>query len=315
MLAGSVVRGGHTAIVTLALLVAGSASAQDWSAISSEPQRAQGFDYCAWAASSAKSTTSPPDFEAQIKDAESGRQEVRLAALILASAGVGVASEQKNEKSCRREFKRGEKLYRNLQRREQRRLKSQAGFERSADADIALVQTAISQHWLADQVARAVYLGLQKDANSGFRRWARQRATAQATLVDATATAYLKQLLERYDWIDRQRFGPAVSQNAWLLVQHADDHPHFQSQVLERMSAYLDSGGIKKANYAYLWDRVAVNSGRPQRYGTQPIWECHDGKLDLQPLAEPEQVNQRRAEMGMDSVESGLAQMSASVCR
>jgi len=121
-------------------------------------------------------------------------------------------------------------------------------------------------------------------------------------------------LLEEYGWIDIKRVRKKVSDHAWLLVQHADDHVEFQAKALARMEPYLKTGGVKAKNYAYLWDRVAVNTGRKQRYGTQPTWECTDGKLELEPLEDPENVNERRAKMGMNTVEDSLDYMALSVC-
>ena len=82
------------------------------------------------------------------------------------------------------------------------------------------------------------------------------------------------------------------------------------------MEPYLKTQGVSKKNYAFLWDRVAVNSGEKQRYGTQPTWVCtSDGNLTLKPLEDPENVNVRRAEMGMNTVEEGLEEMANSICR
>lgn len=140
-------------------------------------------------------------------------------------------------------------------------------------------------------------------------------SVANATLADFQATHYLKTTLEKFDWIDIERFGAKVSGRAWTLVQHADDDPEFQQQVLTRMEPYLSDGGVSPGNYAYLWDRVAVNHGRLQRYGTQPVWECQDGKLAQQPMEDPSGVNERRAKMGLGSVESQLLEMARNTCK
>ena len=96
----------------------------------------------------------------------------------------------------------------------------------------------------------------------------------------------------------------------------ADSDPAFQQKALDRMTPYVETDGVSKGDYAYLWDRVAVNTDRKQRYGTQPTWECTtDNKLTLQPLEDPENVNKRRAEMGLGSVEESLADMAREVCR
>lgn len=81
------------------------------------------------------------------------------------------------------------------------------------------------------------------------------------------------------------------------------------------MEPYVESGGVRRKHYAYLYDRVAVNTGRMQRYGTQPTWQCEDdGSMQLKPLEDPARVNDRRAEMGLNTVEEGLAEMTRQVC-
>ena len=84
--------------------------------------------------------------------------------------------------------------------------------------------------------------------------------------------------------------------------------------MMKGFGKYLATGGVSKKNYAYLWDRVAVNHDREQRYGTQPDWDCKDGKLELRPVEDPDNLDARRTEMGLGPVEQALAQMAANVC-
>jgi len=176
------------------------------------------------------------------------------------------------------------------------------------------IQTEITRHWREDQSSRGAYLSLATQDKNGAPFWAQRLSTAHSLRVDGRSKAYIEQLVDDYQWIDIKRFGNKVSDHAWILVQHADRDPKFQSHVLEAMGPYLKKGTIKAANYAFLWDRVAVNTGRKQRYGTQPTWECKDGKLQLQPMEDPDNVNKRRAQMKMNSVEQGLQQMAQGVC-
>ncbi len=55
------------------------------------------------------------------------------------------------------------------------------------------------------------------------------------------------------------------------------------------------------AQEAYLFDRIAMYEGRPQRYGTQPLL-CPDGKYRRWQTENPEALNQRRASMGLPPV-------------
>lgn len=277
-----------------------------------DPDAARNFDYCGLVYTNPDQPLSSRDL-GEYRDANA--DETTLAAKVLVDAGIAVATASRNERDCRRAFKRGRATFDKRLGSELRKLENRQARSLSEDPQIAEIQQAISEHRILDQAARQTYVALQTSAKSGAEYWARQLSASHATVIDAQSTGLMRQVLDTHTWIDAKRFGAAVSNHAWLLVQHADDHPEFQALALERMEPFLASGAIEPSNYAYLYDRVAVNSGREQRYGTQPDWTCKDGRLELKPLENPEGVNQRRAAMGMGSVEDGLAAMAQSVCR
>jgi hypothetical protein len=304
------------ALMSLLLVPACVVSAQTLDDLMLDVHAARSFDYCAWIAENRDTLAEQrPDHDVVIENTDRRYSERQVAAAVLVAAGLDVADKAGTPRRCARAFKRGEKLFDDAMHEAHRTLRNQADFERSDDPAIANVQADLSAHWLDDQVARQAYIELQTDDTEGERYWARQRAVSFSKIVDARASDYIMRVLESYDWIDIERFGTRVSKFAWLLVQHADHRPQFQALALERMQPHLDKGTIKPANYAHLWDRVAVNSGREQRYGTQPVWKCTNRRLQLEPLEDPANVNARRAKLGLDSVESGLARMSAEFCR
>ena len=57
---------------------------------------------------------------------------------------------------------------------------------------------------------------------------------------------------------------------------------------------------MSKEQYALMKDRILMDDGKPQIYGTQ--W--HNGKLYK--LESPENVNKRRKEMGLEPLEQYL---------
>ena len=109
------------------------------------------------------------------------------------------------------------------------------------------------------------------------------------------------------------RFGEWVSQQAWLLVQHADHDIEFQKHYLKLMETALEDKDIRPENYAYLWDRVQKNSGQPQRYGTQG--DCRK-KNQWEPykLEDPLQVNYYRQKMGLEPFNDYKKMVSALSC-
>ncbi|MEO0574417.1 MAG: DUF6624 domain-containing protein [Pseudomonadota bacterium] len=246
---------------------------------------------------------------------DSGADGDALADALLQKASLEVVHYAADQSVCEAIFDQGRATFAAALERNQLALRKVGGYRAAKDPGIASVQAQITQLWREDQSARGAYIGAKTDDDRGVAFWAQRLATAHASRVDEKSTRYMRNLLQDIDWVDQDRYGKDVSAHAWILVQHADDHVGLQQLALDRMTPFLASGGIKPANYAYLWDRVAVNTGKLQRYGTQPTWECSDsGQLTLQPMEDPEGVNARRAEMGLNTVEEGLSSMAASVC-
>lgn len=303
-------------LALLALAAAPPAAAEEAiEPLLSDADAARSHDYCSWRFALGDTEPDLPDFEAMLGESLELPEGSTMEAVILAAAGTRVALATDGKKACRKTFEKGAQKDGQLYDKVLKSVSRRAARPTSDDPEIRRVQELIARLWSEDQAARQAYLGSRTDDEEGADFWARRLAVARATAVDDNSTSQIKKLLETYDWIDRHRFGARFDQHAWILVQHADDDPAFQALVLERMEKHLDNGGVRKEDYAYLFDRVAVNHDRKQRYGTQPDWECNDeGKLELRPLEDPENVDVRRAEMGLGPAEEALAEMTRSVC-
>ena len=95
----------------------------------------------------------------------------------------------------------------------------------------------------------------------------------------------------------------------WLLAQHADADPAFQAECLPLLAAAVEAGEAARASLAYLEDRVCVGRGEPQRYGTQGA-DGEDGRWRPRPLAEPDEVDRRRADAGLEPLATYVARMN-----
>jgi len=112
--------------------------------------------------------------------------------------------------------------------------------------------------------------------------------------VDAANLPTIRRIVAAHDGLpDAGKVGTDGVAAAWLLVQHADRDPAFQSDVLARLGPLLDNGQVSRHEMALLTDRVLVNQDRPQRYGSQLL--AVDGRWVPQPMEAPAQVDQRRA--------------------
>lgn len=118
--------------------------------------------------------------------------------------------------------------------------------------------------------------------------------------IDADNTRWLENVIAEYGWPGHSLVGHDGAHAAWLLAQHADlDH---QLPWLRLLQQAVEQGDADQSDLAYLHDRVRIRQGQPQYYGTQ--WGgLEPDATRLFPLAEPDQVNARRAAVGLPAIE------------
>jgi hypothetical protein len=125
---------------------------------------------------------------------------------------------------------------------------------------------------------------------------------------DQERTERLAQIVTEHGWPTRTLVGEDGATAAWAIAQHSDLDPAFQRRMLELMREAAAVGEADRGDLAYLTDRVAANAGQPQTYGTQ--MGCGpDGKPQLAPLAEPDRVDQLRAEAGLPTLAEYLVEL------
>jgi hypothetical protein len=143
------------------------------------------------------------------------------------------------------------------------------------------------------------------DADQDMRIKAEEDDSIWDETMDPRNTARMKEIVEDIGWPTISKVGEKVSGDAWLLVQHADRNVDFQKHCLELMKAE-QAGEVALHDIAYLEDRVRVNSGQPQLYGTQFRWE---GSKPIQNIEDPEHIEERRKEMGLNTLAENLEDM------
>lgn len=122
-------------------------------------------------------------------------------------------------------------------------------------------------------------------------------------------TDRIEEILVEYGWPTYDLVGEDGEDAAWLIVQHADLDPDLQERGLELLAAAVDRGQASPGNLAYLYDRVAVGRGEPQRYGTQI--RCGDeGPVPATPIEDEAGVEARRAASDLDPLSDYLAELA-----
>ncbi|MFF2083318.1 DUF6624 domain-containing protein [Nocardia sp. NPDC058176] len=118
----------------------------------------------------------------------------------------------------------------------------------------------------------------------------------------------LEQILDTHGWPGRELVGEDGTESAWLVVQHAISHPGLMRRGLEMLRTVPDQD---PARVAMLEDRIRCFEGRSQQYGTQFDWD-DNGDLSPLPIETPDEVDQRRAELGLPSMAEAITTMRES---
>lgn len=106
-------------------------------------------------------------------------------------------------------------------------------------------------------------------------------------------------ILSNYGYPGKSMVGEKSSKNFWLIVQHCDNDLNFQHKVLEEMKKQVDLDNADGRNYAYLLDRVKINSGGKQVYGTQVQYDTQKGIAIPMELEDLDNVDELRNEVGL----------------
>ncbi|MFD7341087.1 DUF6624 domain-containing protein, partial [Streptomyces violascens] len=126
-------------------------------------------------------------------------------------------------------------------------------------------------------------------------------AFAAARQTDADNAQALVTLVAEGGWPGRSRVGEEGCRAALVIALHADHDRSLQSRLLDALHQAATRGEATPAQWAHLQDRLLVNSGKPQLYGTQYVYRPNEsgGRLELLPVDEPDALDRRRAQVGL----------------
>ena len=113
-------------------------------------------------------------------------------------------------------------------------------------------------------------------------------------------------IIDKYGFPGYDLVGEKGSNNFWLMVQHCDKDVPFQRRVLKAMQAELPKRNADPKNFAYLTDRVLINTGHKQLYGTQLTYNTDSCQAIPKPLQDSVNVDKRRVALGLETIESYL---------
>ena len=160
----------------------------------------------------------------------------------------------------------------------------------AADCEPAALRAELAARRDADQSARHAVIADPKD----------KAAQARALRADAGNTAWMRDVITQCGWPKQSVVGEDGAQSAWLLVQHADMDPEFQSWAANRMKQAVFAGEASGNGLALLVDRNRRLNDLPQVYGMQS-YKTPTGTVRFYDIVNPAELDARRKAIGLPS--------------
>ena len=138
-----------------------------------------------------------------------------------------------------------------------------------------------------------------RDSEEMKKHWALINQTDSANLIK------IKEILDTRGWLGANIIGGQGNSTLFLVIQHADLET--QEKYLPMMREAVKQGNASPGSLALLEDRVALRQGKRQIYGSQIGRDPETGEHYVLPLTDPENVNERRKEVGLGPIEDYIS--------
>lgn len=128
------------------------------------------------------------------------------------------------------------------------------------------------------------------------------RQTAERALWDAIGAVdeqnqkALLEMLPPEGWFYKSVYGEGPAKTAFLIIQHSDID--LWRRFLPVLEPLVATGEVEGQDYGLMYDRLAINEDRPQRFGSQVICKAGRYVVDYENLEDPANADARRAAMG-----------------
>ncbi|MDT3356028.1 MAG: hypothetical protein LIR35_00345 [Bacteroidota bacterium] len=133
--------------------------------------------------------------------------------------------------------------------------------------------------------------------------------------VDSLNQATVFCILDKEGW--PSHLSDKANRGIWIVIDHSD--LTYRSKYLGLVKEKAEEGVLDKTDYAILNDRVLMEEGKPQIYGTQIkmaatiVDDEIAMKLYLWPVGNPDALDSLRSTVGLYSIEEYLKTCSESI--
>ncbi len=124
-----------------------------------------------------------------------------------------------------------------------------------------------------------------------------QQLAEKQSHLDSELVVELESIIAEHGWPTISKVGAKANQFAFLILQHASLEK--QKKYFPMLRKAAEQNEARPADVAMLEDRIRMREGKPQRYGTQLHENPQTKKLELFPIEDEANVDDRRKEVGL----------------
>ncbi|WDO12440.1 hypothetical protein MH928_14045 [Flavobacterium sp. WW92] len=124
---------------------------------------------------------------------------------------------------------------------------------------------------------------------------------------DSLNLIQVEAIINKHGWLGSDKIGSQANTTLFMVIQHAELPA--QIKYLPMMREAVKKGNARASSLALLEDRVALKQGKKQIYGSQISWNMKTNESFVAPLEDPDNVDLRRAEVGLPNLQAYLAEM------
>jgi hypothetical protein len=123
---------------------------------------------------------------------------------------------------------------------------------------------------------------------------------------DSLNLLIVKSILDTYGWLHGKVVTAKAKDAIFLVIQHSNLSVQQQYIKLLKKAAAKESALL--IDFAYLFDRILMQLGKFQHYGTQ-LFSSNNGNMVLYPIKDELNVNSRRRKVGLNSIQEYCSQI------
>lgn len=156
------------------------------------------------------------------------------------------------------------------------------------------------------EVSDQYYRQQMEEVQSRFGGDSKQMKQLLRSMKQADSLNFIKvsAILDKFGWPGEKAIGSSANTTIFMVIQHSDLAK--QDRYLPVMRKAVKEGKAMPSQLALLEDRVALSHHQKQRYGSQVKWNMKTNEYSLLPLEDPEHVDERRKEAGLQPLKDYL---------